>query len=68
MIDCGIVSLHFIPSHLNVADMLTKALPDTSFSRHRDILLNGHGGINPIDVRLEYANYSFLDKSNMYYE
>ena len=44
------IELHFIPSKYNVADILTKPLAKDSFTRHRDILLNGHKGVKPSNM------------------
>ena len=44
MIFSGKVGLYFVPSELNVADILTKALSIALTIRHRNILLHGHGG------------------------
>ena len=41
------IELHFVPSEYNVADILTKPLAKDSFTRHRDILMNGHKGVKP---------------------
>lgn len=47
LINARIISLHFIVSEENVADMLTKALPTVRFERHTNILMHGHNGISP---------------------
>jgi hypothetical protein len=39
-----IISLQFIPTEDNVADILTKPLPDKIFSRHSEKLLQGFNG------------------------
>ena len=44
LINMRIISLHFVPSELNVADALTKALAVYLFSPHTDKLLHGFGG------------------------
>jgi hypothetical protein len=44
MINNGAIGLYFVPSELNVADILTKPLPNELFERHGEILLCGHGG------------------------
>jgi hypothetical protein len=36
-----IIQIEFIPGELNVADILTKALPGPSFAKHQDSILNG---------------------------
>lgn len=43
-INNGMIKLIFIPSELNVADVLTKALNEQTFNRHIDILFNGFNG------------------------
>ena len=43
-INAGMVALYFVPGEYNVADVLTKPLPVTSFERHISILMRGHGG------------------------
>ena len=58
MINSGILVLHFIPTDQNVADALTKPLPESLYSQHRNILLNGHGGLNPISQQYEQLNYT----------
>jgi hypothetical protein len=58
-INSAIVSLYFIPSDKNVADMLTKPLQYKIFVRHRTILLNGHNGINP--YKNEYTSYTIYN-------
>jgi hypothetical protein len=40
----GLFSIHFVPTHYNAADVLTKALPVTQFTHLRSILMLGHGG------------------------
>jgi hypothetical protein len=44
------IELHFVPSEYNVADILTKPLAKDSFTRHRDILMNGHKGVKPSNM------------------
>jgi hypothetical protein len=39
-----VISLHFVPGKLNVADLLTKALGEELFLLHRTTLLRGFGG------------------------
>ncbi len=41
------IELHFVPTDFNVADMLTKPLSVEKFLRLRDILMRGHGGVEP---------------------
>ncbi len=41
------MSLHFVPTDMNVADVLTKALGVQKFQLLRDILMKGHGGVEP---------------------
>jgi hypothetical protein len=45
-----IIELHFVPSEYNVADILTKPLAKDLFLKHRDVLMNGHKGINPSSI------------------
>lgn len=51
-----VVELCFIPSELNVADVLTKALVRVLHERHVRILLYGHQGCSPINP-IFYASY-----------
>ncbi len=44
MVMRGFVTLHFIGTADNTADVLTKALGGEVFTKHRDVLLSGHGG------------------------
>ena len=46
-INSGIISLYFVPTGMNVADILTKPLQYKIYAKHRNVLLNGHSGINP---------------------
>jgi hypothetical protein len=47
LIETGIFAIHFVPTKYNVADILTKALPVAQFTALRDILMLGHGGVEP---------------------
>ncbi len=47
MIEDGFLELFFVPSELNVADVLTKPLDAEKFSAHRKVLLEGHNGVLP---------------------
>lgn len=49
MIEDGFLVLHFIRTEKNVADVLTKALAEILFAAHRQVLLEGHGGVFPED-------------------
>ncbi|MBL4704060.1 MAG: Ty1/Copia family ribonuclease HI [Flavobacteriales bacterium] len=51
MVNARVISLHFVPSYKNVADILTKPLVYIPYSGHRKVLLTGHGSVNPL---LEY--------------
>jgi hypothetical protein len=44
MINNKRIVLHFVPTHLNVADVLTKPLPAAVYNNHIDKLMNGFGG------------------------
>ena len=48
------MNLAFIPTDLNVADVLTKPLPEASFLRHKEKLLSGFNGQD----MTEYINRS----------
>ena len=48
-----LVTLHFVPSALNVSDMLTKALAEQPFSMHACRLLHGFGGYDAFCMLLE---------------
>ena len=50
-INAGTVILVFVPSELNVADELTKSLVREAHDRHVDILLHGHNGVCPADIK-----------------
>ena len=43
----GLFSIHFVPTHYNVADVLTKALHVAQFTHLWSILMLGHGGKEP---------------------
>ena len=47
MILNNIIALYFVPTNFNVADVLTKPLAIDQFVYLRDILMCGHGGIEP---------------------
>jgi len=44
----GNFAIHFVPTAYNVADILTKALPQAQFEFLRNILMQGHGGVWPV--------------------
>lgn len=50
MIEDGFLELYFVSTENNVADVLTKPLPEKTFISHRKILLEGHGGVLPTRV------------------
>jgi hypothetical protein len=52
LINNGILALYFVPTELNVADVLTKPLEPPRFIRHRTILLEGHDGILPDQIQI----------------
>jgi hypothetical protein len=39
-----LIEILFVPTHLNVADVLTKPLPSESFGQHTDKIMNGFNG------------------------
>ena len=43
----GFIELHFVPTDMNVADILTKFLGRELYERHREKLMKGHGGVMP---------------------
>ena len=47
----GAITLKYIDTNNMVADVLTKALPATSFQRHSEALLSGFGNALPIIVK-----------------
>ncbi len=47
LIVSGFIELHFVPTAMNVADLLTKALGVEKFQLFRHILMKGHGGVEP---------------------
>jgi hypothetical protein len=49
-INLRVVQLVFVPTELNVVDMLTKALAPPIFIPHADKLLHGFGGRDPLDT------------------
>jgi hypothetical protein len=56
------ISLVWIPTDKNVADLLTKPLAKDPFERHAAKLLSGHGGVIPMPVEIENSiNHVFLD-------
>eukprot|EP01034_Spumella_vulgaris_P047245 gene47245-biopygen3384 len=40
-------AIYFVPTEHNVADLLTKPLPVAQFEYLRDIMMRGHGGVEP---------------------
>lgn len=66
MINSGLVVLHFIPTHMNVADALTKPLPESLYIQHRTTIMNGHNGINPLDT-LGNSNNSAAEYAKLTY-
>ena len=46
----GVVTVEWIPTELNPADIFTKILPRQPFERHRKTILNLHG-----DTGVEFA-------------
>jgi hypothetical protein len=47
LIQDGKIAIHFVPTKYNVADMLTKPLAKKEFQFLRNILMKGHGGVEP---------------------
>lgn len=43
-----VIELVFVRTENNVADMFTKPLPNEKFEEHRDKVMNGFRGVNPI--------------------
>ena len=69
LINARIISLHFIVSEENVADLLTKALPTVRFERHTNILMRGHNGINPLQhesVQTMEQIYAVIDANSTF--
>jgi hypothetical protein len=63
-INARTISLTWIPTELNVADCLTKALHYNLFMRHTDKLLYGHGGVLPVpshDLSVNCIDHIFTD-------
>lgn len=46
LINSKVINLIFVPSELNVADVLTKALGAELHNKHSNILIQGHNGFN----------------------
>jgi hypothetical protein len=53
---------------MNVADALTKPLPESLYIQHRTTIMNGHNGINPLDTlgnsnnsAAEYAKLTYVE-------
>ena len=44
-----------MPFEYNVADILTKPLAKDLFLKHRDVLMNGHKGMNPSSIIMSKA-------------
>jgi hypothetical protein len=55
MIFAGFITIHFVPTEHNVADIMTKPLPIDQFKRLRHILMQGHGGVEPVFEELHVA-------------
>lgn len=67
MINQRIIELHFVPSELNVADVLTKPLSKEPFLRHSEVLMNGFGNkffIPSDNKRIIINNYNNNHGSN----
>jgi hypothetical protein len=47
LINDRIIEIHFVKGNNNVADILTKALPNDQFEKLRNVLMLGHNGIDP---------------------
>jgi hypothetical protein len=47
LIQDGKIAIHFVPTKYNVADLLTKPLAKKEFQFLRNILMKGHGGVEP---------------------
>ena len=48
MINAGLISIHFVPTEHNVADIMTKPLAIEQFVKLRKVLMQGHGGVEPV--------------------
>lgn len=59
----GVIALHFIPTHLNVADILTKPLAHELFIAHRKKLLRGFYGRSVYDT--EHTAVLVLDVDSL---
>jgi len=55
-----IISLAFVPTELNVADTLTKPLPESSFTRHKEKLLSGFNGQEIADYLKQIHTLSII--------
>ena len=47
LFNAGVISIHWVGTDDNTADVLTKALSEESYTRHRKTLLTGHDGKLP---------------------
>jgi hypothetical protein len=68
LINARIISLHFIGTDANVADMLTKALPTVVYERHSKIIMHGHNGISPFNSDSVYSMeqiYTMIELENL---
>jgi hypothetical protein len=70
MINLKAIELHFIPSELNIADVLTKPLSKVPFLRHSEILMNGFGNKPVVTIydknHINISNVSEVDSNNIY--
>ncbi len=51
----GFIELHLCPTEYKVADILTKALGIVKYTMLREILMKGHGGVEPCFENLSDA-------------
>ena len=63
-VELGIVELRHIDTDSNTADVMTKNLPLEPFLRHKQTLLQGHDGVQPISSKLPMGRVTTPQKSN----
>ena len=63
----NVIALYFVPTNYNVADVLTKPLVVDQFEYLCNILMRGHGGIEPTfseEVHVALTAISIIELDN----